>query len=305
MFTFEPHIYYETPGGQSAPGTAQAGGAPGNGAQPAPPQPGAPGQGQGQDQGFRQTFFPNVPDEQWGLIEPHVTNINRHVTQLQQRYAPFNGYTPEAVQGLANFAQAFDADPVGQWVGMARMLQQRGVLDPDLDIDHLESLLNDEEPGGPEGGAQMPQVEGLPPEVQELIGGLHQTVQQLQQRLDSQDQRTTQRTQDAALQRNLTWMREQLKGTGIDEKLLTEERLLASFIAHRGNAQSAVKDLSDFRSGMLQGYVEQGQQRQRQPLQTKNGIPQSGKRPTGGRRGMFGGDVSAAAEQYLRTQGNE
>jgi hypothetical protein len=280
----------------------------GNGAQPNEPQPGAPGQGQGQGDGFRSTFFPNVPDEQWNLIAPHMENVNKHVTQLQQRFAPLNGYTPEAVQGLAQFAQQFDADPVGQWVSLARMLQQRGTLDPDLDLDHLEALVMGQEPpneGGaaPNGnGAVAPTLDGLPPEVVQMMTGLQQTVEQLQNRLNQQDQTTRQRAEDAAITRNLNWMKTQLKEGGLSEELLTDERLLSAFVAHRGNAQNAVKDLMDFRSGMLQGYVQQGQRRTKQPLKT-DGVPASGQRPKNpsNRRGMFQG-VSAAAEQYLRSQ---
>src|ERR1044072_3066602 len=92
-----PAIFYETPGGVGA-GAAPPTGDPAQGQ----PQPGAPGQGQPQG-GFRQTFFSGVPDDQWALIEPHMSNINKHIDQLQQTYAPLNGFSPQAIQGLAQF----------------------------------------------------------------------------------------------------------------------------------------------------------------------------------------------------------
>src|SRR4051794_22064140 len=111
-----PFIVYSAidPGG--SPGGGQPAGQP-VGAPTPNAQPGSQGGGQG---GFRGTFFQNVPDEVWAQIEPHVGSINQHVTQLQQRYAPFKGYRDEDLQGLANFSQAFDRDPVGQWLNMAR-----------------------------------------------------------------------------------------------------------------------------------------------------------------------------------------
>lgn len=306
MFNRLFQIYYETPGGASASGAGATPPVADPSAQPTP-QPGAPGQGQSQGDGFRTTFFPNVPDEQWNIVAPHLENVNKHVTQLQQTLAPLRGYTPETVQGLANFAQAFDADPVGQWVGLARMLQERGVLDPELDVDHLEALVTGQEiqDPGPAPQPMVPGFDGLPPEAQQYIAQLQQTVQQVQERLDTQDKTSQQRAEDAALARSLTWMRSQLKEAGINEELLTEQRLLASFIAHKGNASAAVKDMSDFRSGMLTGYVQQADQTQaqrRQPLDTsKNGVPPTNTRSGPTRRGMFA-SVSAGAEQFIRSQ---
>lgn len=311
MFKRLFQFYYETPGGTSAPGAGATPPVAEPAAQPTQPQSGAPDQGQGQGDGFRSTFFPNVPDEQWNIIAPHMENVNRHVTQLQQMVAPLRGYTPEAVQGLAQFAQQFDADPLGQWVQLARMLQQRGVVDAELDLDHLAALAAGEDPDAESATPpQIPGLDGLPPEVQQLVGTLQQQVQGLQQRLDQGDQQTQQRREDAALNAQLNWMRGELKNAQIDEALLTDQRLLAAFIAHRGNAQAAVRDLQDMRSGFLQGYVQQanpGKQRQQQQLDTsQRGVPKSGERPSnkGGRRGMFSG-VSAGAEQYLRSLDKE
>jgi hypothetical protein len=289
-------------------GGGPAGVAPG--AQPVAPAPtpqpqgqGQPGQ-QGQGDGFRSTFFQGVPDDQWALIEPHVGRMNQHFTQLQQRYAPFSSYTPEAVQGLARFAESFEADPAGQWITLARALQQQGRLDPDLDVDHLESLLSGQQQ------QQKPQVpEGLNP--QDPRDAL---IMQLQQKLDEVDgwrqqtqQERTQRVEDVALNKNLDWMKEQLKAGGIDESLLTRNRLIAAFVGHGGNAQAAVQDQLDYRTALMGGVVpDPAQVKKQTTLDLPNGAPKlpAERRAKAGanRRGMFGGDVSVAAEQYLARQ---
>lgn len=287
-----PFITYETPAGA----TGGAGAVPAPGVQPTPtPQP--PSQGQGQGDGFRSTFFPNVPDDQWGLIEPHIKGVNQHVTQLQQRYAPFNSYTPEAVQGLARFAQAFDQDPVGQWITLARALQQQGRLDPDLDVDHLESLLN---------GQQAPQPpQGFNPEDPRdaLILQMRQQLEETNKWREDETKGKQERTENAALKRTVGWMREQLKAGGIDENLLTDKRLIAQFIGHGGNAQAAVNDAMEYRTAILGGIVpDPAEAKSGKKLSMPNGVPKvpAEKKSSGkpGRRGMFK-DVSAGAQQYM------
>jgi hypothetical protein len=294
---FQPTFLHETPNG------VPSGGAPP--AQPVatPPTPQPQGQGQGQGDGFRSTFFPNVPDEHWQLIEPHIQGVNRHVTQLQQRYAPFNSYTPEAVQGLARFAEAFEQDPTAQWIVMARALQQAGKLDPDLDLDHLESLINGQ--SQPEGQpSPVEGLEGVPPQLAQMLQQQQQIIQQLQERLDKGDQTQRQSVEDQALKRTMGWMKSQLKNAGVDETLLTDQRLMGMFISHGGNPQAAVQDAIQYRTALLGGVVpDPKQQSQKQELKLDNGVPPvktaGARKPSGGnRRGMFAG-VSAAAEHSI------
>lgn len=284
-------------------GGGPAGVAPGAQPTPGTPQPTPVGQGQpqGQDQGFRNTFFQGVPDEAWQQIEPHMSRVNQHVTQLQQRYAPFSSYTPEAVQGLARFAEAFEADPAGQWITLARALQQQGKLDNDLDLDHLESLLT-----GQQQQQQAPRVpQGLDPnDPKDAL------IMQMQQKLDEVDgwrqkQETSgrQRVEDAALNKSITWMTEQLKAAGIDESLLTRQRMIAQFVGHGGNAQAAVQDALEYRNAIMGGIVpDPTTQRRATTLTLPNGAPKlpAERRPAdqAKRRGMFAG-VSGAAEQFL------
>ena len=299
-------VVYEVPGG--APG----------GAPPTPsvPQPGAPGQGpagQGAPD-FRQQNFPNVPDDAWTHVEPHAQRIQGYVTQLEQRYAPLKDYSPEGIQGLAQFAQQFESDPVGMWMRTARMLAERGVPGlSDLDLDHLEAMLNGQEPpdeGDPSGGApQLPGMQaGLPPEAQQLIQSLQAEVAELKEGFTTNQQKQRETVENAALQRQLGWMKEQLKSAGIDESLLTPERLLSNFIAHRGNVQAAVKDAQEYRTAILQGLVPDPNNPgpgTKQPLKPANGGPPAPtKRPGSPRRGMFR-DVTASAEQAVARMNQE
>jgi hypothetical protein len=293
---YQPTFLYEVPGG------AASGGAPPV-AQPAAPTPQpTQGQGQGQGDGFRSTFFPNVPDEHWQLIEPHIGGVNRHVTQLQQRYAPFNSYTPEAVQGLARFAEAFEQNPTAQWIVMARALQQNGQLDPDLDLDHLESLINGQQQA--EATSPVGEIEGVPPQIAEMLQQQQQVIQQLQERLDKGDLTQRQSIEDQALKRTMGWMKSQLKNAGVDETLLTDQRLMGMFISHGGNPQAAIQDAIQYRTALLGGVVpDPKQQSQKQELKLDNGVPPvktaGVRKPSGGnRRGMFA-KVSTAAEQSL------
>jgi hypothetical protein len=297
---FSPVVFYESnPTG--APASVAPPGADPTAQPPSTPQP-QQGQGQqqqGQGDGFRSTFFPNVPDEQWALIEPHISNVNRHVTQLQQRYAPFSSYTPEAVQGLARFADAFDKDPAGQWIVLARALQQQGKLDPDLDIDHLETLLSGEQ----QQQAEVPQ--GFNPEDPRdaLIMQLQQKLQEVDGWRNEFTTKQQHQVEDQALKRSLGWMREQLKAGGIDESLLTQQRLIAAFVGHGGNAQAAVQDQLEYRTAILGGVVpDPQQQKSAKNLKLPNGAPKlpAERRPRSGanRRGMFAG-VTDAAEQYI------
>jgi hypothetical protein len=294
-------IYYEVPGGTS-------GGGGGTATPPAPaqstPQPGAPGQGQDQGNGFRQTYFPNVPDEQWSIIEPHISGVNRHVTQLEQRYAPFRGYTPEAIQGLAGFVQAFDQDPANQWVALARTLQQNGHL-TDLDVDYLADLVagkvTDE---GAEPGQNGPGDNGgLPPEVIQQLQAMQARIDELEGGFTQQQQAQRQRMEDAALNHQMTHIKTELKNAGFTDEQLDDRALLGQYIAHRGNAAAVVQTLSNMRTTMLNGYVQDATQRtsKDRDLDTSGGVPKGTGQSRQSRTGRsFLSEASAGAEQFLK-----
>lgn len=298
-----PIIFYSAidPGGGGGGGqpAGQPVGAPTPGA-----QPGSQGNGQG---GFRGTFFPNVPDEVWSQIEPHIGGINQHVTQLQQRYAPFRGYRDEDLQGLHNFAQAFDRDPIGQWMRMARALQEAGNLDEELDLDHLESLVTGKFNESSQNGQQ--QNQDMPPWAQALL----QRLDKLEGGVNKFQTTHQQQVEDAVLQRQLTAMKAALKKAGFADDAVSQEALLSSYIAHRGNAQAAVQSFVQMRNNLLKGYVKQaGPGGQPDPLNGGGNndldlpggappvrTPRRGRSPGGG---AIDARTKAAAQQYLESQ---
>jgi hypothetical protein len=82
--------------------------------------------------------FPTVPEDQRAALEPHLKQVQGYVTRLEQTYvAPFKGYTPQQVQGLAQFAKAFDTNPLQTFLGIAAQLQQAGTIHEDLDLEAL------------------------------------------------------------------------------------------------------------------------------------------------------------------------
>lgn len=262
-------LYFETPD----PAGGGGAGIPANGT---PPQQ---GQGQppvgataAQPQGVRQ-FFPNVPDEHWALMEPHVANFEGTVTQLQQQVAAFKpmidaGYDPQRLQGLVNFEAKFAQSPLDTWLEMGQMLQQGQngqppAVHPDVDLEYLAAIARGEDPDATPGvvpnqpGATPPGQ--LTPELQqayEQIATLTQQVTQLQQGFQ-QDQVTRQtQVQDQVLKLRMGQMREALKKGGWDETLLTDEVLGGAIIVHKGDFQQAVQALLDQRTALLKGITD-------------------------------------------------
>lgn len=295
-----PIIFYSAidPGGGGGGGqpAGQPAGAPTPGA-----QPGSQDNGQG---GFRGTFFQNVPDEVWSQIEPHIGNINQHVTQLQQRYAPFKDYRDEDLQGLATFSQAFDRDPLGQWMRMAQALQNSKILNEDIDLEHLQALVSGQMPDEgngqpPQGGEQIPLwAQQLQKELADLKGGVEKNQTQ-----------TRQQVEDAVLNRQLTAMKAGLKKVGFPDDAVSQEALLSSYIAHRGNAQAALQSFVQMRNNLLKGFTKQpgdplNQDPANNDLDLENGVPpvrqpRRGRTPRGS---AIDARTKAAAQQFLETQ---
>lgn len=305
---FQPIIYYAAidPGGAG-------GGAPGAtppGTTPPTAQPGGQGGGQG---GFREQFFPNVPEEVWGQVEPHVRGVQGHVTQLEQRYAPFKGYRDQDLQGLAEFSTAFERDPVGQWIRMAQGLQQatgpngQPLLNPDLDVEHLAALATgqlgqDEPQGGPQ--VQDNGNGDMPPWAQELM----QRIDQLEGGVNQFTSSHRQQVEDAVLKRQVDSMKEQLVKAGYPEEALSQEGLLSTYIAHRGNVNAAVQSMVQMRMALLKGFTTPNGEPvpsggDDNDLTLPNGAPTARpSRKAGRRSSVIKPDVRAGALQYLKKQ---
>jgi hypothetical protein len=150
----------------------------------------------------------------------------------------------------------------------------------------------------------LPPVEDMPPWAQEMARQL----QELSGGFNQFQQTSQQARENAALTRQMGWMKSQLTESGIPEELLTDQRLMSSFIAHGGNAQLAVKDLQDMRTGLLKGVTQPNNPRPAaQRLDLPNGAPPTAQPRSKGspRRGMFSDETSRAAEQFVRKAAQE
>jgi hypothetical protein len=290
-------IYHETPD----PTAVAGGGGAGNPAAGTPPAgQGQPPAGAAQPQGVRQ-FFPDVPDEHWAIMEPHVGRFEGTVTQLQQQVAGFKplvdaGYTPERLQGLIGFENKFAQAPLDTWLELGQMLQkgengQRPAIDPDVDLEYLAAIARGEDPdatpGVPQGQPGAPQPGQLTPELQaayEMINALKQEVSQLQGTFQQdQVQRQTQ-VQDRFYETRIGQMKDVLKKSGWPEELLTDEMLGGQVIVHKGRFDLAAKALIDQRAALLKGISDPrlNPNDPNNPRQTAlpNGVPPTAPRNT-------------------------
>jgi hypothetical protein len=261
---FHIHFLRETP---------EAGGGGAATATPGAVQPGAqPPAGQGAGQGDFWSVFPNVPEEQRPILEPHLRQSQAEITRLQQQQAALrpvmeSGYQPQQIQGLINFDQRFQSDPAGVFVDIARMLQQNNVDVGELDLDAVIAYAEGQEPAGepaaPEGQ--------LDPAVQAYIDRLEARVNEIDQGIKTQQTRNQELVQDNLLKTQHERMRTELQKVGYDPESLTASRLNAQLLMHQGNVQAAIQDLSEMRTGILKGFT----QNRPNPgeLETRNGGP--------------------------------
>jgi hypothetical protein len=211
---------------------------------------------------------------------------------LEQRTAAFKGYTPTQVQGLANFAKQFDANPMAMWLQMAAGLQQRGILHEDLDLEALQAVVRGEDPDNGQGFEQ----EG---ELPEWAQPLMQFKDEYEQSKQQEQQRAVEKTQDEALAKQLMKFQQELKAAGIPEQnLLPEKKMLAALLMHNGNLANAVREEVEYRNSLLKGVTQT-----KDPLEVDK-VPPHTKQPKRNSRSFFG-DASVGAEQYLRQAAKE
>lgn len=231
--------------------------------------PGTPPPGQGQpaaNDGFWGNF-PNVPAEARGQLEPHLRDVQGYVTSLEQAHAPFKqfaeaGLDDQAAGSLIKFSADFERDPLTVWLNMGRMLQQANgglpVLDPEIDIDHLAAMAagEDTDAGGYEGYGQpvgQPAEGDVSPQVMQYIQKLQDQVKQLSDGVENDRVTRQTQVQDQLYERRMGQMREAVKKTGYPEELLTDEKLTATILVHKGDMKAATQSLVDERTALLRG----------------------------------------------------
>lgn len=257
---------------------------------------------------FNWDLFPGVPEDQRGLLEPHLRNVQGHVTRMEQEYAPVKtmlqqaGIEPGDMSGVVQFASNFSADPMQAWLGLAQNMQNAGIIDQDLDLNDLTAIVkgeyfDDEDDSNTAAQQTNGQVD---PNIQALMDEVRGLKDELQQR-DQREQQTRQtRTQQALLSRTLTSMREQLKAANIPEDQVTDELLKGQLIAHKGDATKAISAITGFRDGASKAVIDNARQDESE-LVVNGGLPKgtgTAKKKSSSRDAFS--EANVAAEQMLR-----
>jgi hypothetical protein len=258
--------------------------------------------------GFR-AFFPNLADEQWSQVEPHLRQVQAHVTRLEQVAKPFidSGVTPDEASTLLQFAQAYSNDPVGTWLNQAQALINNGQLDGDeLNFEELVAIATGQPsqesqgPPGPEGepgGPSSPEVARLEAQVEELTGLVGSLTQDRQQ----EKTQAQARQQNQLLDKTVTTVKDQLKQAGVPAP--DDNLIIASIIASKGNPSAVVQSLTGYKGEVLRGITEPRQETG-QPPRMPRGAPTPPPRQRGtpgGRRDPYAG-AREGAKQFLSQQ---
>jgi hypothetical protein len=243
-------------------------------------------------------MFPNIPEQHRVLLEPHLREVQAHITKLEQQHAPFKtfadaGFTPEQTTGLLQFAQAFDNNPLGMWLRLGIELQNSGQIDGDLDLEQVQAVAL-----GQQGPGDIGDSEEMEFESQDPLAELSQRLDAFEQR--DQDRETTRRqqTEDQLLQRQLVSMQETLKEAGLED--VSDEELIARIITANGDPDKAVQSLVGFRDSVVKGFTER-KSGEPNPLEMPKGSPQAPKKPET-RPGDPFREATIAAQQALEAR---
>lgn len=287
-----------TPAGQ---GPAGAGAQP-----PAGGQGGAPGPGtapQGSESSFNWDLFPNVPEAQRSLLEPHLRSVQGHVTQLEQQYSPYKTFIdsvqPDQIDPLLGFLDNWANNPMDTVMGMLQSLQSEGKIPASVGMEAVQALLRGEQPGV-QGQQQPPEQQGEQ---------IPQWAQQMMQRFETMDQQEAARQQqeaevkqDQALQGAMSEIRTQLDQAGIPAEIVDDTMITSAIIAHNGDPLAAAKALQDMRDRLLGNFTNG--RTGAQPPAVNGQLPQtpkgSGRPAARGEKGWKA--ANQGAEQFLRQQ---
>jgi hypothetical protein len=209
-------------------------------------------------------MFPDVPEEQRALLEPHLRNVQGHVTKMEQQYAPYksvidSGISGDELQGLIALNQSFNQDPVNAWLQLAANMQQQNLLSDDLDLDAVRAILEGkaEIDDGTEGSEGTPGADG--DEVPQYVREMQDELRALREEREGEAQSKKAEAQQQQLEQTLTGMKAQLKEAGFtDEQLGTEEfenLLTSAIITARGNPDEALKQILALRDSTMKGLA--------------------------------------------------
>lgn len=288
----------EGPGGGAPPAAATPPAPADPNGQGAPPAGGTPPDAGG---GFNWGNFPGVPEDQRALLEPHLKDIQGHVTRLEQSSAPYReladaGLDANTVKGIMALNQAFDKDPTGTWVRMGREMQQNGSLPDTLDLDAVVTILEGKDVEEPAGGGGEGGEEEVPKWAQELKAD----AERRQQREDQETQTRAQQEQDQALNTAMEGMKSQLKEAGLSDDEIATINLTGPIIANQGDPDKATQEIINFwsagRKSLTDNPTPGGNG---EGPNMPNGAPQvdSGLKGTG--RGSAFTEANKAAKQML------
>lgn len=275
------------------------------------------GQGQGADGaqstanggGFNWEMFPGVPEEQRSLLEPHLRSTMGHVTQMEQKYAPYKsvidaGLSADDLNGLVALNQAFDKDPVNTWLQLAANMQKQGALSDDLDLEAVKLVLEGKaelDPGTDAGEGQ--QVAGGE-EVPQWAREIQEENKTLKEEREQGEQSKTAEAQQKQLSDTLTGMKAQLKEAGYtDEQLGSEgfdDLLTSAIITSKGDPDAALKQIMMIRDSTLKGLAGKTDNGGKDgDLEMPNGAPKTPQRTRGGREFA---KAREGASQFLKRQ---
>lgn len=280
--------------GQGTPGAGVQPGAPGQGG--APGQSTAAGKGDGQQGTFNWDLFPDVPEAQRELLEPHLRGVQGHVTKLETQYAPYKGLidtvSADQVSNLIGFLKGFNQDPMATYLGMAQDMQQNGVIPAGVDLAQLQALLS----GQQQAPAGQQQQEGeVPGWAQELKNQVEQQQARAQAQQEAEQQAQTDAEYQETLATSLTNIRGALNTAGIEAETVTDKMIVAAIIASDGDEQVAGQMLTGLRDSFLASFTKSNGGAPRPP-NVQGQLPQP---PRSQKKGDGFDDARTGAAQLL------
>lgn len=241
-----------TAAGQGAPTPAAQPAAAGQGQGAGSPTAGSQGDGQ-----FNWGNFPDVPEAERAALEPHLRNVQGHVTRIEQQFAPYKGLTdavaPEQVENVVGFLNAYNADPPGTVLGMV----QQAIEDGSITAEQVQQLSGQQVPAG--GQQAQPEQEDMPQWAKELQA----ENQRLQGKFSQQEAVQQQEAQAkaeadnaAALEQAKTGIRTQLTDGGISAEAVPDNIIVATIIANNGDEAAAAQSLLTMRTALLGEFTQ-------------------------------------------------